>query len=151
MDISVYPIKEISDEEVSKLIDDRRSFVLENVARTSMSEAIEALEKLLKSKGLTCRVYTKGRAAALGAMAIPNPVTAAVGLGSAAFIGGHNLATFNPDYEIAKNLATGTITLVAQNKWDLGGVKRAPGVVVDKVSDAGSKAFGAVTGLFKRN
>ncbi|MGS1108212.1 hypothetical protein ACVCNH_18305 [Achromobacter anxifer] len=121
MDISVYSIKAISDEEVAKLIDERRSFVLEDVARLSMPEAVEALEKLIEGKGLSCRVYTKGRVAAVGAFAVPNPVTAAVSLGSAAFIGAHNLATFNPDYEIAKNLATGTITLEAQEKWSIDG------------------------------
>ncbi len=85
-----------------------------------MPEAIEPLEKLIEGKGLSCRVYPKGRVAALGALAVPNPVTVAVSLGTAAFIGAHNLATFNPDYEIAKNLATGTITLEAQDKWAIG-------------------------------
>lgn len=151
MDISVYSINSISNEAVSELIAERRSFVLENVARLSMSEAIETLEKIIESKGMTCRVYTKGRVAAVGVFAVPNPVTAAVSLGTAAFIGAHKLATFNPDYEIAKNMATGTITLEAQDKWDFEGVRRASGAVADTVSSAGNKTWDAVTGLFKRD
>lgn len=34
------------------------------------------------------------------------------GIGSALAIGVHNLATFNPDYEIGKNKVAGTVTVL---------------------------------------
>jgi hypothetical protein len=76
-----------------------------------MSEAVESLEKTIESRGLSCRVYTKGRAASIAAAAIPTPVTVLGGWASAIAIGVHNVATWNPDYEIAKNLAMGTLTV----------------------------------------
>lgn len=107
MDIAIYSIKTISDQKINELISSCESFVLENIARTNMSEAIAAIEKKIESKGMKCRVYTKGRSAALvGELAVP-----LVGWAAAAAMGIHNLATWNPDYEIAKNMITGTLTI----------------------------------------
>jgi hypothetical protein len=107
MDISVYPIKSISNTQLRDLISNHKSFVLENIDRLNMPEAIETVEKLIEGLGMKCRVYTKGRAAGLAAeLAIP-----LFGWGAAAAMGIHNLATWNPDYEIAKNYITGTLTI----------------------------------------
>jgi hypothetical protein len=111
MDFGVYSIKNVSNELITGLIDNRGSFVLENIDRLNMGEAVEMLEKLIESKGLSCRIYTKGRAATVAAAAIPVSPTVIGGWASALAIGVHNLATWNPDYEIAKNLATGTLTV----------------------------------------
>ena len=110
MDISVYKMKDIADGNVSKLIDQKSSFVLEGIDRLNMGEAVSALEKIIESKGLKCRVYTKGRSATFVGAVIPGP-TVLVGWASAIGVGIHNVATWNPDYEIAKNLATGTLTV----------------------------------------
>ncbi|EIC30306.1 hypothetical protein [Methylomicrobium album] len=111
MDIGVYSVKSISDEKIGTLIDERKSFVLEDIARLNFGEAVNTLEKTIESKGLTCRVYTKGRSATVAAAAIPISPTVIGGWASAIGIGIHNLATWNPDYEIAKNIATGTLTV----------------------------------------
>lgn len=111
MDIGVYSVKRVSDSEIGKMIDQRKSFVLNDIARTNMGEAIKSLEKSIESRGLRCRVYTKGRAASMAAAAIPTPVTVLGGWASAIAIGAHNAVTWNPDYEIAKNLAMGTLTI----------------------------------------
>lgn len=111
MDIGVYSIKSISNEKIGILIDERRSFVLENIARLNFSEAVNTVEKIIESRKLKCRVYTKGRSATVAAAAIPVSPTVIGGWASAVVIGAHNLATWNPDYEIAKNLATGTLTI----------------------------------------
>lgn len=110
MDIGVYSIKTVPDEKVRQLIERRQSFVLEDIDLLNMPEAIERVEKLIESAGLSCRVYTKGRSATMAMALIPS-VTGVVGLAAAAGIGVHNLFTFNPDYEIAKNLVTGTLTV----------------------------------------
>jgi len=111
MDFGVYSIKSISNEQIRSLIEQKGSFVLENIDRLNMGEAVETLENLIESKGLSCRIYTKGRAATVAAAAIPVSPTVIGGWVSALAIGAHNLATWNPDYEIAKNLATGTLTV----------------------------------------
>lgn len=111
MDFSVYSIKTVSDEKITSLIDNKSSFVLEDIDRLNMGEAVRTVERLIESKGLSCRVYTKGRAATVGAAAIPISPTVIGGWASAIGIGIHNIATWNPDYEIAKNLATGTLTV----------------------------------------
>ena len=71
MDYSVYSINTVSNEKVAELIDQRKSFVLEDVGRLNMTEAVATLEKVIESKGLKCRVYTKGRMATMAAAAIP--------------------------------------------------------------------------------
>lgn len=111
MDISVYSIKEISDDKIKQMIRANKSFVLNDIDRTSFSDAVSTIEKLIESQGLKCRVYTKGRAAAMGAAAIPVSPTIIGGWAAGLFIAAHNIATWNPDYEVAKNIATGSLTI----------------------------------------
>ncbi|MBP6720296.1 MAG: hypothetical protein KA173_15640 [Rhodoferax sp.] len=111
MDIGVYSIKSVSNEKIRSFIEDKKSFILEDIEVLNMSEAIETLEKEIESKGLSCRVYLKGRAATMAAAAIPISPTVLGGWAAGIAIGIHNLATWNPDYEIAKNPATGTLTV----------------------------------------
>ena len=111
MDIGVYSIKSVSNEKIRSFIEDKKSFILEDIEVLNMSEAIETLEKEIESNGLSCRVYLKGRAATMAAAAIPISPTVLGGWAAGIAIGIHNLATWNPDYEIAKNPATGTLTV----------------------------------------
>lgn len=111
MDIGVYPLNKMTEEQILELFKKRESFVLEDIGRTNLGEAAETLEKILRSLDLDCRIYTKGRSAAIAATIIPTPVTVVSGLASAIAIGVHNVATWNPDYEIAKNPAMGTLTV----------------------------------------
>ncbi|MBO0612068.1 hypothetical protein [Thiothrix fructosivorans] len=111
MDINVYPIREISDDKIKQMIRGNKSFVLDNIDRTSFSDATSTVEKLIESEGLKCRVYTKGRAAAMGAAAIPISPTVIGGWAAGLFIAAHNIATWDPDYEVAKNIATGSLTI----------------------------------------
>ena len=55
-----------------------------------------------QQKKLTCRVYTEYRSTAVAAL---------LGAVSAAAIGVHNLATWNPDYEIGKNYVKRTLSV----------------------------------------
>jgi hypothetical protein len=107
MDITVYPLKSLTNAQLRELLGSHKSFVIESIDRLNMPEAIETVEKAIEGMGMKCRVYTKGRAAGLAAeLAVP-----LVGWGAAAAMGIHNLATWNPDYEIAKNYITGTLTV----------------------------------------
>lgn len=111
MDYSVYSIKTVPNEKIAELIDKRQSFVLEDIATLNMSEAVSTIEKAIESKGLKCRVYTKGRAATMAAAAIPISPAVIGGWAAGIAMGIHNLATWDPDYEIAKNAVTGTLTI----------------------------------------
>lgn len=109
MDIKVYKVAEIDNSKIKGLITQHASFVLTEVEH--MGNTIETLESIIEGHGLSCRVYTKGRVATVAAAAIPISPTVIGGWLSGLAIAAHNLATYNPDYEIAKNYATSTLTI----------------------------------------
>lgn len=128
MDIQVYQFENLTNEAIGLKLDAHDDFVIEGINRLNMSEAVKTVEKLIEDRGLRCRIYQKGRvAAAIGGTTVATgwiPVAgeavilaaaAATAVGSAA----HHLATFNPDYEVAKNLVTGTLTLTYQKKREV--------------------------------
>jgi len=83
-------------EQLPSLIATRRSFVVIG-AGGNLLKTSERIENAIESAGLSCRVYTRNRSIAAGAMA-----WSGIGLLSLAGIAAHNLATFNPDYEIGR-------------------------------------------------
>lgn len=103
MDVNVYNINEISNEKILEKIKNKESFILEKVESIKFHSAVETLERLIESQGLKCRIYTPGRIAAAGAT-VAGGVTGILGFLSGIAIAAHNIATWNPDYEIAKNL-----------------------------------------------
>lgn len=117
MDNSVYSIERISNGELTAKIRQRANFVIEGIPRLNMPETVATVEKLIEAEGLTCRVYQKGRiaAAAVGAsLVLPVAGTIAASAAAAAASAVHHLVTRNPDYEVAKNFATGTLTVTYQ-------------------------------------
>lgn len=85
-------------EHIDGLISNHESFTVIGLGG-EMLDCTEYLEKQIERKSLSCRVYTKGRLAAAGGGAL---------LGGAGLLGligiaAHNIATLNPDYEIARN------------------------------------------------
>ncbi|PAU63662.1 hypothetical protein [Pseudomonas indica] len=108
MDVNVYTLQEISNDQILEKIKNRESFIIEKLEPMRFSSTVDTLEKLIESEGLKCRVYTIGRIATAGATALGG-VTAALGLFSGIAIAAHNIATWNPDYEIAKNIFGATI------------------------------------------
>jgi hypothetical protein len=93
---------EINSEKCKQLLRERSSFEVVGLSG-KMGSAVTSMEKAIESQGYKCRIYTKGRVAALGAAAIPVSPTVIGGWIAGIGIGIHNLATFNPDYEIAKH------------------------------------------------
>ncbi|WP_214648592.1 hypothetical protein [Acinetobacter terrae] len=110
-DISTHSIKNLTDDKIKNMIDKRLSFIIQDIDRLKISGVIQLVEKIIESKGLKCRVYTQGRAAVLAGAAIPTPVTVIGGWAAGIAIGAHNLATWDPDYEIAKNITAGTLRI----------------------------------------
>lgn len=81
-----------------------------SIKTEDISDTVKQVETMIEACGYSCRVYTENRAAAMGLAA-----TTGVGtlLGAAAAVGMamHNLATFNPDFEIGKSLIDGKVNV----------------------------------------
>ena len=86
-------LKEPTDYEINKFIDNCENFHVEG---RSQKENVEQVEKLLENKGYTVRVKTKGREASL--LLVPLlPLNITLQLG-------HTIATWDPDWVIYKNV-----------------------------------------------
>lgn len=140
----IVDFSKVDDKAMRKLFEDRKSFIVANVPRLSMTEVVRKVERLIEECGMRSRVYAKGRSAVMVGIAIPTPATAALGLGTAAFIAGHTVATFNPDYEIGTNRATGTLS-ISYTKWE--SVSAATGAVGDAVGAATAKAGAEISAV----
>lgn len=92
--------EELNTEALTSLLRSKESFEVVGLSGR-MGSAVTTLENKIESAGMKCRIYTFGRIAAAGGSFFGG-ITGVVGLASAVGIAAHNLATFNPDYEIAK-------------------------------------------------
>lgn len=90
---------------IDDLIANYQSFKV--VAVADISKVVNEIEGRIEKAGLSCRVYTEYRSTAV-AGSFWGP-TAVLGLAAGIGIAAHNLATFNPDYEIGKNKMSSTI------------------------------------------
>lgn len=106
--VDSYHAGELTTGNVTALIRQRKSFEITNIA--DMSVTVNALERAIEEEcQLTCRVYTEYRSATIaGSLWGPTLVAGAL---SAAAIGVHNLATWNPDYELGKNYVARTLSV----------------------------------------
>lgn len=98
----------ISDEKIRELVRRNKSFIL-NI--NDMSEAVKKVEEIIEKAGMSCRIYTEYRMATIATAAIPVSPMVIGGVLAAISIGIHNLATYDPDYEIAKNPVKKTLTV----------------------------------------
>lgn len=101
---------DLSTDKLASLIRSRRSFEVVGLSGR-MSSAISKIENTIEPAGLKCRVYTKGRIAAAGA-SLFGGITGVAGVASAISIAAHNLATYNPDYEIVKHVVDNTLSVL---------------------------------------
>jgi hypothetical protein len=110
VDIENYTSDEMTSETLSNLIARRKSFKI--VAVKDIGFMVNKIEGAIEKQDLSCRVYSEFRSVAMGAVAIPTPVTVFGGLAAMVGTAAHNLVTFNPDYEIGKNKLKGTLTVI---------------------------------------
>lgn len=102
MDVGVYKITDISNAEIIAKIRNHDSFTLECEEFDRYKKTLEWLEKTIEAEGMKVRIYMKARVATIASAAWTGWGTvaaAAAGLAMAA----HNVATWSPDYEIAKH------------------------------------------------
>ena len=112
IDIENFTTDDITSEKLNNLIEERKSFKI--VAVKDIGFMINKIEGTIEKRDLSCRVYSEYRSVAMGAVAIPTPVTLIGGLAAMVGTAAHNLATFNPDYEIGKNKIKSTVTVIYQ-------------------------------------
>lgn len=97
-EIQQYTYDEVS-HRLEYMIKNKQSFVLRGLT-DRMGEAIAKVEETIEKQQLTCRVYSRNRAAIVAATAwVP-----VLSWANAAALVVHNLVTMDPDYEIGKDL-----------------------------------------------
>ncbi len=96
---------ELTSDAINSLLTDKKSFQICGVA--DLSKCVLLIEGEIEKLNMSCRIYTEYRTAALAGEAL----LGGVGIIAAAAIAAHNLATFNPDYEIGKNKFNSTVTV----------------------------------------
>jgi hypothetical protein len=96
-------IKEYEFDEVAKnlavMINNRETFVLRGLAGR-MIEVTGEVEREVEKQDMSCRIYSRNRAAAATATAF----VPALGLIPLTAVAVHNISTWNPDYEIGKDI-----------------------------------------------
>ena len=95
---------ELTNELLDFLLTNSASFVVRAVP--DLSVVVQRVENRIEELGMKCRVYSEHRAAVAGAA-----VFTGVGLAGIAAIAAHNLATYDPDYEIGKNKLSNTVSV----------------------------------------
>lgn len=112
-EIQKFSTDELTSEIIDDLVSKKASFQV--VAAKKWGKTIELIEERIEKAGLRCRVYTEYSSTAATAgvplVLFGTPIVAIPALVTAAAVGVHRLATFNPDYEIAKNRIARTITV----------------------------------------
>lgn len=88
-------------DKIDTLIKSHQTFTISDVK--DMSLVVKMIEDTIKNRLLRCRVYTANRSASLCAWFIPTGITQITALASAIGMAAHNIATYNPDYEIRKH------------------------------------------------
>lgn len=111
-DIENFTSDELTADKLSYLIGRKKSFKV--VAVNDIGYMVNKIEGAIEKRDLSCRVYSEYRSAAMAAVAIPTPVTVAGGLAAMIGTAAHNLATFNPDYEIGKNKVKSSVSVIYQ-------------------------------------
>lgn len=106
VDMKKYASDELTTAELDHLIICHSSFQVVGVA--DIGRVVERIEGRIEKSGMKCRVFTEYRSASLISIFSP---AAVLGVGAAIGIAAHNLATYNPDYEIGKNKISSTVTV----------------------------------------
>lgn len=111
-------MKELHYEDVSGqiggLINSKSSFTVIGL-KGKMSDVVDSIERVIEKKGLSCRIYTRGRVAAAGGSFLGG-LTGVIGVVSTIGIAAHNIATYDPDYEIAKHQIDNKLTITYMKK-----------------------------------
>ena len=101
--------EDLDSEKVKGLIKQKQTFEVLGLSGR-MDTATAKVENMIETSGFSCRVYTYGRVAAAGA-SLFGGITGGIGVASAIGMAAHNIATYDPDYEIAKHRIDNKLTV----------------------------------------
>ena len=104
-----FDFDDLTEYKFDRLISERKTFEITGLSGR-MSNAVEFVERRIEKKGLRCRIYTYGRVAAAGG-SLFGGITGVLGVASVIGMAAHNLATLNPDYEVAKHMVDNMLTV----------------------------------------
>lgn len=104
--MDVYSLDEFKEQKV-QIFASGRDFEVTNL-NGRIHEAASVIESAIEARGNSCRIYTVGRVAAAATSILAGPWTA---IAAAAGLAAHNLATFRPQFEIAKHLVDNKLTV----------------------------------------
>ena len=102
--------EDLDSEKIKNLISDNNSFEIIGLTGR-MGEAVSKIEHLIEAQGLSCRIYTYGRVVVAGGSILCG-VAGVIGIASMIGMGGHNIVTFNPDYEVAKHIIDNKLSVI---------------------------------------
>lgn len=91
---------EITLKKLQDLMNRKESFIVENVS--SFNKTVKRIADEMERKKLRTRVFLGNRKAALGVGVVPTGIGQIAFAATAIGMAAHNLATYKPDYEIAK-------------------------------------------------
>ena len=113
----IYTQHEATPRKITELVKDRKSFKITKIGK-DFFEFSQKIEKIVEDAGYKCRLYTGNRAACMAVGFIPTPVTIGMGIFVALGIAVHNMATYNPDYEIRRHPLDSEIAVSYQRGYD---------------------------------
>ena len=97
-------------EQADALITARKSFIVQGMY--GVNQVAREIEKKMDALKLKSRLYTSKRSLSLAAMLIPTGITQVFGAAAAVGIAAHNVATYDPDYEIVKYVKDNKIAVI---------------------------------------
>lgn len=97
--MKIINFKEIQEGIHKELISNKESFEV-GLLDGHLSDAVTLIEREIESAGQSCRIYTSKRLATAAA----GLLEAGLGVAALTAIAVHNMATYNPDWEICRYL-----------------------------------------------
>ncbi|MFZ7135824.1 hypothetical protein ACLSZP_06540 [Avibacterium avium] len=107
MKLTSVNLETLDSQTLNNLIQNKVSF---SVKTEDFMRDIDRIEYLIEMNGFTCRVYTENRVAGIGA-AIFSGIGTLIGTATAVGIAIHNIATYNPDFEIGRDFINSRINV----------------------------------------
>lgn len=77
------------------------------------------LESIIEGAGMSCRIYTRGRVAPIAPWLVVPGVGQVIAAAAAVAVVAHNVATYNPDFEIRKNSLKGNVLVTNLKKIEI--------------------------------
>ncbi|MEH8137617.1 hypothetical protein [Gallibacterium anatis] len=107
MKLSSVNLEKLDNRTLNELIINKVDF---SVKTENFIRDVDLIEYLIEINGFTCRVYTENRVAGIGA-AIFSGIGTLIGTATAVGIAIHNIATYNPDFEIGRDFINSRINV----------------------------------------